>query len=355
MPISPEQQYSEYGLLVPRPTVKFRDLSGVKELADKVRVEPVNSEVDLNIKPVVITSREHYDYEGVRSQGRGGIILFGGVKYKIKGCRVELALESQDLYRETHASNVPKGGQLLSDVVEEIENTRKSNELLIAEGFSVPYEPEAIIHYGKVFKSNRAGIFLSKVARAVAYTDPGILFEHLLDQDELAASVMKIKSDTRLLDFYSRRIRNEEAALTIAYRFGLIAGAQKRVTEDFYWISHVGNYVIFIEDNKVHLSMVDLGDAISYQDLKFKFLNSKRRNFEINHILRSADRSRLAVRMFYWSHNVPKERRFNVPKYFREAFAKGFMDGYKNPDKREPITLDMLVEAFDLGTPILPE
>ena len=38
-----------------------------------------------------------------------------------------------------------------------------------------------------------------------------------------------------------------------------------------------------------------------------------------------------------------------APEYFREAFTRGFMDGNKNPGKkRQPITLDMLLEAFDL-------
>ena len=46
--------------------------------------------------------------------------------------------------------------------------------------------------------------------------------------------------------------------------------------------------------------------------------------------------------------SLDRARRTVAPEYFKQEFTRGFKDGYKNPDKREPITLEMLVEAFDL-------
>ncbi len=346
MPISPQQQYTDYGLLVPRSTVRFRDVSDFSG----VRVEPVNSET--KVKPLVITSGENYDFEGVASGGRSGLWSFDGLDYKIKGCRIERAFETEGLYRIHHLFHDVEGGQLLSDAENDIKCTSDINDILTRAGFTVAYEPEAIIHYGKTFKPPVVGNNFSKILRSLVWRNPDMLFESL-NQEELVASVTRIKGDTRFTCLYSGKIQDEETATAIAYRFGLMAGAQKRVTEDFYWhydSNHIGNYVIFTEDNQLHLTMVDFEDTVKYQDLRFKFLNNRRRNSEIRGILKSADRPTPAMQFHYCVQSIPKEKMGrNAPPYFREAFKRGFMDGYKNPDKRESITLEMLVEAFDLG------
>ena len=113
-----------------------------------------------------------------------------------------------------------------------------------------------------------------------------------------------------------------------------MAGAQKRVTQEFFWrgSNNVGNYVIFTEDDQVHLAMVDFEETVNYQEIMFKFLTGLRRGLETSNILGSMDRS----------------IRYKVPEYFRQAFARGFTDGYRDSDRRDTITCKDLSEAFNL-------
>mgnify|MGYP001597830123 FL=1 len=72
MPISPQQQYTDYGLLVPRDTIRFRDVSNMPGS----RVEPASSGIETKVKPVVITAGEEYDFEGVASSSeRSGLLI----------------------------------------------------------------------------------------------------------------------------------------------------------------------------------------------------------------------------------------------------------------------------------------
>ena len=301
-----QQQYSglEYGLLIPRPTVKFRDLSDVPG----VRVEPVNSEKDTSVKPVVITTGETYDFEGVKSGGRSGLLRFAeaGPSYKIKGCRIERTLGNGLYQREYGTSRVPANGHLLALVEQEIKNTIDNNEILTKERFLVPYEPEAMIHYGVMFPTDIRPKWFIKLEQLFYFgrhqneiPDTSnlslkeiaeMLYQRGLKQDELAASVMKVKGDTRIPALYGLEIQDYEAASTIAYRLGLIAGAQLRVTEhEFIWegSAHVGNYVLWVENNQLHISMVDFEDTPKYNKLKnqlsrFDWEGSLLRRFSTN-------------------------------------------------------------------------
>ena len=252
------QQYGglEYGLLVPRPTVKFRDLTDMPG----VRVEPVNSEIGTSVKPVVITEGDEYDFEGVRSGGRSGLLKFveDGPSYKVKGCRIEQALTTEGLYRSSrNLMNIlydPLGGQVISDADNELNWTQTYNEILIEEGFPVLHVPEAIIHYGKEYKADRMPEWQKSFYKLTIFKEGTWLYEFPYNskQEELAPSVMRVKGDTRLHELYRQEVQNVEAASTVAYGLGLMAGAQQRLTEDnFVWSKvsplHVANYVVFTE------------------------------------------------------------------------------------------------------------
>lgn len=371
MPITSQQQYADYGLIVPRPTVRFRDVSDLPG----VRVEPVSG-IETKVKPVVRTSGEDYDFEGVTSGERSGLLNIGVVTYKIKGCRIEEAL-GNGLYRRRYGDTpIPRKGNLSIIVEMELDNTRNVNNIFTKEGFAVPYEPEAIIHYGVMFSSDlrpRWLIEFQGFVNSLRHEMPDVgnlsqeevgkmLYQRGLEQDELAASVMKIKGDTRIPALYGLKVQNYEAASAVAYRLSLIAGAQRRITEDkFVWedSEHVGNYVLWMENRQLHLSMVDFEATTPYNGLKnqlsrFSYTSAIARRLRTDkeigrvNIIQSPARSDLSR-----IEGIPRSGWLPAPNYFRKAFTRGFKDGHKNPDKREPIPLEMLVRAFDLRNIVL--
>ncbi|MEK6868896.1 MAG: hypothetical protein AABX74_01590, partial [Nanoarchaeota archaeon] len=141
MPISPQQQYADYGLIVPRHEVRFRNVSDLPG----VRVEPVSG-IETKVKPVVITTKESYDFEGVESGRRNGLFSNDGTPYKIDGGRIEPDLERDGLYRTAHRNSLndritssPEGGYTLGAVELKVNNTLFFNELFAKWGFPAAF------------------------------------------------------------------------------------------------------------------------------------------------------------------------------------------------------------------------
>jgi hypothetical protein len=326
MVFSTTEHYTKYGLLVARDPVKLRDISDQMG----VEVDPPDSPV----KPLVITTKESYDYEGVKSGDRSVLLIVNGLVLKIKGCNVEAALQIDGPYRETYRNqNDAQGGELKVYADNEIQRTNDFNERLNRGGFPVVHEPVATVHYGKKFLPEYFPRLASKVIPLLKASD------HM---NELVASVMNVKGDTRLSEIYEQRMLDYKTALEVTYRFGVTAGAQKKVTDEFYWKGspNLPNYVVFVEDGQVHLGMVDFGKTTRYDNIKFKSLNGFRHRTEINKIVDSMYTRAIANRSMHLHEG---------PQAIRDAFLRGFMLGYQNPEKRKSISLEMLLEAIDLN------
>lgn len=150
-----------------------------------------------------------------------------------------------------------------------IEAVQKINERLKEEGWPVPYEPEAIIHYGKEFRYSPYGIWGISVRlfKGNPYTM----------QEELAAPVMRIKGDTRLSEFYPLKPEHSKAGREIAFNLGIIAGAQDRkmgarrtnaITNPKTFIRHLQNFVIFVQDDQAYVVRVGDETAFLYRQVK---------------------------------------------------------------------------------------
>ncbi len=339
----------EYGLLVPREPRGFKEVDGW--------IEPVNSSSVASINPVVTVNIPYANFVGLKSGRRSGLLSVEEA-LKVKGCRISSALKAEGPYTVRHifpngsTGIYPEGGSTLSVVEREISNTLFINELLIAEGFPVPYEPKAIMHYGVMFNPDGADC-----------------------AEELAASVMGVKGDTRLAELYRLKPADIKAARRVANRLGVISGVQKRVTNGLYWANSesAGNYVVFSEGNQLHSAPVDFEDTLPYEDVdipeELKYLSTRDHILDFPGWLHGLKELKLSAAPDLERRSIAKmfgsmqrssllfvEGRYSrptaqntAPWYFREEFKKGFKEGYKNPDKREPITLDMLVEAFDLS------
>lgn len=329
--MTPNNNQPQYGgmlhsLYVPRPIIKFRDLTDIPG----VRVESVNSGIETKIKPLVITTGESFEVEGVQSGRRSGLITINGNVYKIKGCRIEEAFEIEGRYSKTRKTGLLEydamGGQLLSDAQNEIYWTNIFNEILKSENFPILHEPEAIIHYGKEFLSD--------------------MWRHKADDpDELVASVMLTYGDTRLTELFELSPLDESIASEVAYRFGLTAGAQKKLTENsFYWgfqALHAENWAISVKDG-VYSTMVDFEDS-----KKKSFISSNMFRLNVRNLVTYRAKSRVTLENDIILRSI-NTGRLSTIDYFREPFTRGFNDGYDDPDHREAVTLDMLLEAFDL-------
>lgn len=307
-------------LLVPRDIIGFEEVSGVVEKVD----------LDTRINPVMLTHGQNPDFLGLKSGERSGLFSVNGDTYKIKGCDIILAQIG------AHSLTEPEGGQTLQSAKREVEFIQATNEILTEEGFSVAYQPSAIIHYQKLFKPNLSDFH---------YPRHWQFIEPFLGKRKLAASVMKIKGDTRLPEIYIQEFKDKGAASAIAYRLGLMAGAQRRVTENkILWTlgnSHVGNYVVFEEEAKVHLGMVDFDAALRYNTIINQFLRLKVKGIES--ILASMNSPNYNI----VGGKVRNENEI-APEYFKRDFIRGFRDGYQNPDKRETIRRADLHIAFGI-------
>jgi len=357
-PYSPEHSENlQRYLLVPRKPRGFKEING--------RVEPINSDSDMTIPPVVTVDIPYATLVGVRSGTRSGLLSVesadGEKAVKVKGCRLLSALKAKGPYRVSHIhpsgkmGGSPEGGLTLSAVEREIDNTLFFNELLTEEGFPVPYEPLAIIHYGKMFEPEGRSEYA----------------------EELAASVMQVKGDTRLAELYRLKAINIKAARRVAHRLGLMAGAQKRATNWSYWQDSdtVGNYVVFFNSDQLHLAPVDFEDTCPYKNVDIleeeQRLLRKRGNFdypvwlnrskELN-LSEAPNLERYTIALIFGSMNksslsfvegtrpsLKSTAQYISPGYFRKEFKKGFEVGYKNPDKRESLTRTDLHAAYDLA------
>ena len=307
-------------LLVPRDAVGFEEVNGIVEKID----------LDTRIKPVILTHGQNPDFLGLKSGERSGLFSVDDDAYKIKGCDIILA------QIRAHSLIDPEGGQTLPATKREVEFVRTINELLTKEGFSVPYQPSAIIHYQKLFKPDLSDF---------RYPLHWQFIEPFLGKRELAASVMKIKGDTRLPEIYIQELKCKDAASAVAYRLGLIAGAQRRVTENkILWTlgnSHVGNYVVFEEEAEINLGMVDFDAALRYNPFINQFFRLKVKGIE--RILASMNDPN-----YYTVGGKVINKKEIAPEYFKKEFARGFRDGYQNPDKRETIRHTDLHTAFGI-------
>jgi len=361
MPISPQQQYSEYGLLVPRSTIKFRDVSDIPG----VRVESVNSGVESKVKPIIRTGLEPYDFEGVASGGRNGLVIIDGIPYKVKGCNIEEAFRGNGLYTATHFVDNPKGGLQLRLAKDDLVKTNEIHKLLTREDFPIPYEPEALVQYGRFYQEKEPNEFFEKYAdflEAYGKVFPALekMFQFMANglrsppPEELGAAVWKIRGDTRLSEIYNRRERSQEAVQEVGYRFGLSVGAQQKITEQWYWSGnwHAGNIVAFGEDiplrreSQIYLAKVDFDGTIRAEDIK----NPK------DKLLYKATNKLFLWSLFIGSSGLPRYWPINkaaASKNFRRAFKQGFYEGFDNTDRRQPVTLEMLLDAFELNIPVL--
>lgn len=362
MTISPQQQYTDYGLLVPRNTIRFRGLIGMPG----VKVEPVSG-IETKVKPVVITAGEDYDFEGVASGGRSGLLIVDGSTLKVEGSNIEQALRKKGDYR-TDNRGTPEGGYIRSIAEKRIQAILRINEKLTNNEFPVAYKPEAIIYYGKEFGYSPYGIW-----RHVAK-----LFGHNLDtiSDELAAPVMSIKGDTRVSEFYRLKPRNTKAAQQVAHILGLMAGAQNKIigakkrttiTSSSKFSRMARNYVVFLEGDRIYLAMVGNEDTFLHRNVKSGAEDYSGLTRDLTQLISLAlggddgedsdeepeeeQEGELEKQGEEMISGVFKRHPYHS-KSFRVQFERGFESGYKNPDKREPITLEMLVEAFDLQLPI---
>lgn len=324
----------EYGLLLGnRPSIAFKEVPGTVEIVD--------SSLGTGIKPLLITERSDYDYVGYASGGRSGLLGRHGGVIKVKGCAIRGALDSDGPYRTAHKSRppassydlilarifdgcvCPSGGQFLRDSHNEISRTLEANDILAAEGFPVAYTPLAVIGYGRDFAT------------------PPFVFQR---KRKLGATVMAIKGDTRLPEIYTLQTRDEGAMGQLAYCFGLYVGAQKRVLDQkIAWgvgNAHAGNVLVFENSGGLHTYPMDLDGAerrTPWEALVNPTLPDERRS-----LLGSLRKSASLL-----THGKPKQNDC-ASEAFIHPFEKGFLDGYRRPDTRKPITLEMLCGAVDL-------
>ena len=330
------QYYTErlgYGLLVPRDNIKFRQVNA--------RVESIEEAV--KAPPLVITTKTDYDFIGAKSGQRSGLVSINGDMLKIKGCAMEPAFEVDGHYTVNHGTryNDPEGGITRPDVMREVINTIILNKVLSRRRFQTVQEPAAIIHYDKMFKSSQ-----------------------MTHEEELLAVVMKVKGDTRFPEIYRRGVKSIDAAGMVTQRLGLMAGAQKRVTEDarILWSidpdhgnAHIGNYIIFVDNDYLHLGMCDLESMANEFDELSPAEFSDACDREQNRLLGSLMASPVGfVDGIYRESEEEADRDLAKQDPFRPQFVTGFLAGYENPDKREPIPLELLCEDFDFNTLSLP-
>lgn len=346
----PELENLKKYLLVPRAQVGLREVDA--------RVEPPESKV----KPVVITSNPTPDFTGLRSGSRSALLTVDGEAFKVEGSRIEKAFGKGKFYTTEHRAT-PVGGYLLSVAQKRIEAIQQNNKRLTEEGWPVPYEPEAIIHYGREFRYSPYGILT--VFMKLSRDNPNVVWE------ELAAPVMRIKGDTRLSEFYPLKPEHSRAAREIAFSIGIMAGAQDRkmgtrrtnaMTNPKTFSRYLQNFVIFSEDDHVYVTKVGDENAFLYRLVKdpraeyrgveklvSATLTATSRDDEENEEEEEENRSEEAEdQVKDLLKGSPRKPYHHKP--FREQFWEGYAEGHKNPDSRRPVTVTDLRAAYGLGT-----
>jgi hypothetical protein len=319
------------------------------------RVEPPESK----IRPVVITSNPNPDLVGFRSGPRSALLTVGGEAFKVEGCRIEKAFGKGRFYTVEHRAT-PVGGYLLSVAEKRIEALQRHNKRLTEEGWPVPYEPEAIIHYGREFAYSPYAIWgpLVKLFGGNRYTT----------QEELAAPVMRIKGDTRLSEFYPVKPVNSKAARELAFSIGLMAGAQDKkmgvrtseMTNPKRFSGYLQSFVVFLEDD--HLYAAKFGDETAFL---YRHVKDPRKESKVATELASTD-----LTAIFGDEEEQEEEEENRQEEgeglvrdalggtlsrkpyhhrpFREQFWLGYAEGHKKPDYRKPISRADLHVAYGL-------
>ncbi len=172
------------------------------------------------------------------------------------------------------------------------------------------------------------------------------MYDGVIGAFPLSASVFKVDGDTRLPEICARTVKSKDASKEVAYYFGVMAGAQKRILNSIAWEdnSHVGNYVIFMRGQEVWLSMVDFDGSIPERVNNIfiqQFIDLINSFFEKRWVMNSIKRRNQKYKK--------KNGKELFPAYFIDNFKTGFTKGFKDPDKRRPIDLELLCGAYDLS------
>lgn len=324
------------------------------------RVEHLTSSAkSLPIVPLVIGG--YTELKGVKSGLRSALVPQNGHTLKIKGCALEYAFVGEGPYtlQVGRSGRRPYGGMLLPQAHREAQVTSFVNRLLAQHGFPAPYEPAAIIHYGREFVAPRAAVAALKLQRALEDVwNPAIRLiglgghqrEAVADgKNELAAIVMLAKGDTRLPELYGAKLRDDMESFSVVYRLGIMAGAQKRITEGhIQWDvnnSHIGNYVLFNENEMVWLGMCDFDFARGFPERMEPSQRLKLADGEFENLLHSlsSDGSNLVYGADWGWH--PSDS-------FKAGFHSGLQAGYRNPDNCRPIPLGEFCSAFGLESKV---
>lgn len=196
-------------------------------------------------QPLVRVSKD--GVEGLESGYRSGIITVDGDDYKIKGCRPN---------RKITNTGEPYGSQFLNTAQYEAERTQEVREIFLKEGYQYPLEPVGFWVYDDI----------------------------LVDGEPTAATIYKIKGDTRLDEFIwwlekdlvVSHIPKEhrDAAVQTFEIFGAMVGRLIRIfhNHSYSWNcpdsrssnTNPGNIVVFSEDGKINFGLVDLDNSWMY-------------------------------------------------------------------------------------------
>jgi len=313
---STDYDFNSFGLLVPRDKIGIKEVDAGIELLVK----------DIKLSPVVITSDPNPPIFGFVSGGRSGLYFKGEDELVLKGGGIEQALEEDGVYLLTYITGQPLYGQLLEDSWDEVKLTFKFNELMREKGFPTVHEPVAVIDYRKLFQPQAGFNSYSSVPQLY----------------KLGASIMRTKGDTRLFELLGKEFKDGEAAGELGYRLGLIAGAQMKVSEELIpWGtgSHIGNLIVFYEDDQVYLSRTDFIDLN-----KPRHFNSRLNNGSEPTNIQEAEYllGTLEISSFNGSNNglmsEESRRQYANRMEFVNKFGIGFWEAYDNPDKVLPIT-----------------
>ena len=339
-----EMSTLEGRLFVPRQRVFFRKVPGKVEYA--AGVDGKKSAITPSITPLVIIENPETieailsgaaqpGVVGVESGRRSGLYVnSSGNLIKIKGCRVGAAFDTEGPYTVgfTPDPTKPYGGKLLEPARWEMDITAKICRILEGEGFAVPYQPIAVIGYGKKF------------AYHMPY-ESNDEQKSVLVGEELAAGVMRAEDDTRLPELYGLQVKSKSAFNEVASLLGLMAGAQHRLTESRYDMgddsSHAYNLFVFEKQGEVWIAMMDC-DSARLQPVPDK---GKR----IRRILDSLDLYVERIGVNGAEAPVEALNRFLERRdQFKGKFSEGFTEGYSGTTKWQPIPVELFNAAFHL-------
>ena len=348
-PNSDSVEHLQRYLLLPRRPVGFKEVDGSIESVDP----------QTKIRPVVVTSNPKPDLVGLRSGQRSGLLQLDGEALKIEGCGVERALGKKGSYRDEHRGT-PVGGYLLSVAQKRVDRILKTNQRLTQDGWPVSYNPVAIIRYGKEFRYSPYGIW--GVFAKLFGGNPDTLAE------ELAAPVIGIKGDTKASEFYTLKPQDRRAAGIIAFRLGLMAGAQNRalgakqrnaITNTNAFSRYARNYVAFVEGEQVYLARVDDEDAFLYRNITDPLEGYRGVDVLISTALgalnedeeeEEEEQDEEGEKVEGYAREVLGGKHHPYrSKSFRLQFERGYELGYAKPDDRRPITRADLRVAYGLA------